>query len=221
MPGKNTIKELWAGGYYHVYNRGVAKQTIFHNDHDYTVFLRFLKEYLLLFDHADRLKLQGINPRRKAKSCFGEVKLLAYCLMPNHFDLQVKNVTTDGLAKFMKMMETNYSMYYNHIYKRVGPLFQGVYKAVGIVNDGQLLQVNRYIHRNPLPLLTRDQPLYEYGYSSYPAYLGSWQADWLETDEIGGRFSRTNPRLSYVSFVEESEEIPPLYEKILLGLDDA
>lgn len=220
MPRKNVIKELWAGGYYHVYNRGVAKQLIFRKKADYVVFLRYLKEYLLPKEHPDRLQLQGLNPRRRSVICYGEVVLLAYCLMPNHFHLQVKNITQDGLAKFMRAVITNYVMYFNHTYKRVGPLFQSSYKAVETTNDGQLLSVNRYIHRNPLPLITRVKPLYRYEYSSYPAYLGHWRMDWLHIDEIGGRFSTTNPRLSYRQFVEEFEEIPPSWENLYLGIDD-
>lgn len=92
MPRKNVIKKLWAGGYYHVYNRGVAKQKIFRKKQDYQVFLRYLKEYLLPKDHPSRQELQGLNPRRKAESYYGEVKLLAFCLMPNHFHLQVRNL---------------------------------------------------------------------------------------------------------------------------------
>lgn len=220
MPRKNVIKELWAGGYYHVYNRGVAKQPIFKKKADYQVFLRYLKEYLLPKEHPDRLQLQGLNPRRKAMICYGEVKLYAFCLMPNHFHLQIKNLTQDGLATFMRAVCTNYSMYFNHEYDRVGPLFQSTYKAVETTNDGQLLSVNRYIHRNPIPNFTRVKPLYQYEYSSYPAYLGHWRMDWLDTEEIGGRFSTSNPRSSYQNFVEQIEEIPKSWESLYLGMDD-
>ena len=214
------IKELWAGGYYHVYNRGVAKQKIFRKASDYRVFLRFLKEYLLPLDHPDRQELQGLNPRRHAETYYGEVSLLAFCLMPNHFHLQVRNLTSDGLAKFMRAILTNYVMYFNHKYDRVGPLFQSTYKAVETLNDGQLLSVNRYIHRNPVPFYTRVKPLYKYPYSSYPAYLGHWNLEWLNSEEIGGRFSKTSARNSYAQFVEQFEEIPHSWEPLFLGIDD-
>ena len=63
MPPKNTIKQYVEGAYYHIYNRGVEKRNIFLDKQDYSVFLRYLKEYLLPPDHLDLLKLQGINPR--------------------------------------------------------------------------------------------------------------------------------------------------------------
>lgn len=220
MPGKNIVKELYEGAYYHVYNRGVAKQNIFNKRDDYVVFLRYLKEYLLPLEHDDRKKLQGINPRRKAVSLFGEVELLGYCLMPNHFHMMVKNITRVGLSRFMRAVATNYAMYYNHEYKRVGPLFQGIYRAVEITNERYYTWITRYIHLNPRVLLARDQPLWSYEFSSYPAYLGLWRADWLKSDEISSMFSQSNPKYSYQNFVEEYVDLIPDLKPLMLGLDD-
>lgn len=220
MSAKNSIKLLYEGGYYHIYNRGVAKQDIFCKHQDYIVFIRFLKEYLLPPDHKDRLYLQGINPRRKAISCYGEVELLAYCLMPNHFHLLVKNVTRSGLTRFMKVVCTNYSMYFNREYHRVGPLFQGVYKGVSINNESYYKWITRYIHRNPIRLLARDQPLELYKYSSYPAYLGTWKVDWLNSLEISSMFSSLDPRFGYRKFVEDYIDLGQELEPLFLGLDD-
>ena len=47
MPAKNAIKQYLENGFYHVYNRGVEKRPIFQDDQDYSVFLSYLKEYLL------------------------------------------------------------------------------------------------------------------------------------------------------------------------------
>jgi putative transposase len=220
VPAKNVIKELFEGGYYHVYNRGVAKQKIFNKRQDYIVFLRYLKEYLLPLDHPDRMLLQGINPRRKAITLFGEVELLAYCIMPNHFHLMVHNIAKDGLSRFMKAISTNYAMYYNYEYKRVGPLFQGVYKAIAINNEQYYKWITRYIHRNPKAELARDQPLWSYEFSSYPSYIGLWKADWLNSDEISSMFSEVNPRHSYKNFVEDSADLVSELEPLFLGLDD-
>jgi putative transposase len=221
MPGKNTIKELFEGGYYHVYNRGVAKQNIYRKRNDYVVFLRFLKEYLLPLDHPERIELQGLNPRRRSKTYYGEVELQAFCLMPNHFHLLIKNLSKDGLASFMQALGTNYSMYFNHEYERVGSVFQGTYKAVPIYNEAYYIWVSRYIHRNPIEIQhTRVSPLYEYPYSSYQAYLGKWHADWLNSDEIASRYSTTNPKCSYQNFVEEYSDLIPDLEPLFLGLDD-
>lgn len=209
MPPKNSLKTLIENGYYHVYNRGVAKQDIFRSPQDYTVFLRFLKEYLLPANHPDLKILQTLNPRRYPLNCHENVKLLAYCLMPNHFHLLLKNITQKGIEKFMRVLGTNYSMYFNKTYNRVGHLFQGTYKAVLAEKDEQLLYLSKYIHKNPEKLSTRstrETPLHEYSYSSYANYLNKRRQDWLHTDEILPFFSEKFPSLSYRAFIEEQDD---------------
>ena len=207
MPPKNTIKQYVEGAYYHIYNRGVEKRDIFLDKQDYSVFLRFLKEYLLPPEHPALLKLLGINPRRKPINCYEDIKLLSYCLMPNHFHLFVQQKSKDGLKTFMKALSTNYVMYFNSKYDRVGPLFQGTYKAVRIETEPYYVHISRYIHRNPEELLARDQPLCTYPYSSYKYYLDGNGPDWLDVSEILKMF-RSSKRLfakdilSYESFVE-------------------
>src|SRR3989338_11431282 len=149
MPRKNSRKIFSENGYYHIYNRGVAKQEIFHENQDYEVFLRFLKEYLLPLDHPALIQLRKLTPRRNPINCSLDVKLLAYCLMPNHFHLLLKNVAERGLEKFMRALGVNYVMYFNQKYERVGPLYQGVYRAVQVETDEQLLYLSKYIHINP------------------------------------------------------------------------
>lgn len=99
-------------------------------------------------------------------------------------------------------------------------MYQGNYKAVEITNEQYYVWVARYIHRNPLDIRTRVGPLYDYPYSSYRAYLGDWRADWLKVDEIAERYSKSNPRLSYMNFVEEYADLVPDLEPLFLGLDD-
>src|SRR3989338_9120192 len=111
MPAKNIIKEFAPESYYHLYNRGVAKQNIFLDDQDYKVFLSYLKLYLIPID------LQGqslqVAPSKKLKNYFEELKLLAYCLMPNHFHLFVFQKESNSMAEFIRSLGTKYSMYFN------------------------------------------------------------------------------------------------------------
>lgn len=205
MPAKNALKILREGGYYHIYNRGVAKQKIFLIEKDYVVFLRFLKEYLLPLQHPDFVKLEKLNSRRTPKNCFEDVKLLAFCLMPNHFHLLLQNIKERGIEKFMRAFGTSYSLYFNKSYERVGPIYQGVYKAVPIESDEQLIYISKYIHLNPKELLAKDSPLQEYSYSSYQNYLGQRNQDWIQPQEVLSFFSTTFPSLSYKAFIEEQE----------------
>lgn len=217
MPSKNEDKIYIRDGYYHLYNRGVEKRIIFSDSHDYTTFLSYLKTYLLPKDE-DFLHKKLVDPsissseKNKALKLLrmnnfsDELTLLAYCLMPNHFHLLVHQTTENTIDKFMNSLGTRYSMYFNRKYNRVGPLFQGVYKAVMIESDEQLLHLTRYIHvqsfrdsqghplRKPLP-------------SSYSNYLNQTSKKWVKPGQILSFFQKGKPSYlkdvnSYKSFVE-------------------
>lgn len=204
MPPKNSVKEYHENSYYHLYNRGVAKLPIFLDEQDYKTFLSYLKIYL------EPPNLQGealkVAPTRKLKNFNGEIKLVAYCLMPNHFHFQVYQTSETAINRFIQAIGTKYSMYFNRKYKRVGTIFQGVYKAVMVTTEAQLLYLSKYIHRNPLEILPTGSRLVDYPYSSYPNYLGRFNQLWVSKDDILGLFSRSNPEIDYQSFVEETDE---------------
>lgn len=203
MPSKNTIKTYVAGGYYHVYNRGVEKRNIFLDDQDYRVFLHLLKYYLSPLDKQTEhplANLQGfilVRPRPLA-NLETEVDLLAFCLMPNHFHLLIKQITSDGMSKLLRRILTTYSMYFNRRYERVGHLFQGIYKAVLVNKDEYLLHLSRYIHLNPIEL-TGFNPV-SYLYSSYAYFLRKKWAKWLKPDFILSYFDSSKEQ--YKDFIE-------------------
>jgi REP element-mobilizing transposase RayT len=213
MPRKNTIRQNVEGGFYHIYNRGVDKRIIFEEEIDYIVFMRFLKEYLLPPDHPDLDTLRGLDPRRIPINCHEQVELLAYCLMPNHFHLFIKQLKNGGISNFMQALATNYSVYFNHRNKRVGPLYQGPFKAVLVRDEPYFIYISKYIHRNPLSSLARVKPshaqeLADYSYSSYPDYLGKRRADWLNPSIILEMFKDSKDNLgvsSYQKFVEQKD----------------
>lgn len=201
MPGKNTIKTYKEKSYYHIYNRGVAKGRIFFDSQDYKIFLYYLKIYLLPKDlQGETLK---VSPSRQLKNHSGKIKLLAYCLLPNHFHLLVYQSDATAINFFMRSLATKYSMYFNRKYHRVGPLFQGVYKAIEIENDNLLIYLSKYIHRNPLPT---GRDLEGYKYSSYINYLGLTNQMWLDKSVILDYFTGKNRTLSYKELVEETDE---------------
>lgn len=203
VPAKNIVKEFTPETYYHIYNRGVAKQKIFLDDQDYKTYLSYLKLYLTLPD------LQGptlkVPPSRQLKNYFEQIKLLAYCLMPNHFHLFLFQKEINNVTDFMRSLITKYSIYFNKKYKRVGPVFQGNYKAVMVKTENQFVYLSKYIHRNPLPLPTR-LDLAGYKYSSYQNYLGRFTQAWVDKSEILSYFSKQNQGESYQKFVEETDE---------------
>jgi putative transposase len=206
MPSKNALKEYEAGGYYHVYNRGVAKSIVFLDDKDFKTFLSYLEFYLT------PINLQGqsskVSPSRVLNNYCGEITLIAYCLMPNHFHLLLRQNTEHGMDHFMRSLITKYVRYFNTRYERVGHLFQARYKAVRVTSEDQFTYLTKYIHRHPLDLSTfKDCPrrLSEYKFSSYGNYLHNFVQRWVSCDDVLSYFSKTNPRCSYQSFVEESD----------------
>lgn len=222
MPAKNRIKQYIENSYYHIYNRGVEKRIIFLDQQDVAVFLSYLKEYLLP-KYNDKLSQILTNPAAtpqekdqalralRLNNFSNEITLLAYCLMPNHFHFLIRQKNPGSIDGFMNSLCTRYTMYFNKKYKRVGALYQGVYKAVLIVTDEQLLHLSRYIHQQAINsnLEQEIQPC------SYGEYLKRRETDWIKPEEILNYFSQTNPSLSYQSFIKEVDDLSSISKLIL------
>ena len=122
-------KRTALGGYcYHVLNRGNARHEVFHKPADYAAFLQ-------LFDDA-----QVRHPMR----------LVAYCLMPNHFHLVLWPREDGDLSRWMQWLQTTHVRRYHQHYRTGGHVWQGRFKAFPIQQDEHLLTVLRYVERNPL-----------------------------------------------------------------------
>ncbi len=207
MPSRNTIKEYAENEYYHVYNRGVEKRIIFQDEQDYTVFIGLIKKYL-------NGELPSNHNRHAFTRLGDEVQVLAFCLMPNHFHLLLHQKSSDGVTKFLRRLATGYAMYFNNRYNRVGPLFQGKFKASRINADDYLHHISRYIHLNPADYKS-------WPYSSYEYYLGKRKAIWLTDKPILELFH--NSRQIYQEFVEEYVDSKRALEEIkwqLAAYDD-
>ncbi len=237
MAAKNSLKIYSENGYYHIYNRGVEKRSIFLDEQDYAVFLTYLKEYLLPKDEEELNRrfsdpLTSYQEKNKIMRLLrlnnfnGEIILLAYCLMPNHFHLLIKQKSENSIDKFMNSLGVRYVIYFNHKYQRIGSLFQGVYKAVMVESDTQLLYLSNYIHRNPIKknrikkLATPDEVWRGYFSqpSSLPEYLEQRESEWVHPEEILGFFSKTDPKNSYQSFVQQNDEsslIEPITDLVI------
>ena len=199
------------GSFYHAFNRGVEKRTIFISSDNYYRFLQTVDFYRFyptprkLSTHLRFNKeLPSPNPNQKEL-----VKVLCFCLMPNHFHMLLQQTKENGISEFLRRVSDSYTRYFNTKYQRIGPLFQGKFKAKIIKKDEYLLQLSKYIHRNPVTLPkwnTKD--LNEYTFSSYPGYLNTKRDfQFFETGIILNYFSKNISQLSYQSFVEESAEI--------------
>lgn len=177
------------GEYYHLYNRGTDKREIFVNVHDYNRFLALLYVCnsskavdIALHFQEGRSFLELFDIKRDGTL----VDIGAYCLMPNHFHLLVREKEGDGVSLFMKKLATAYSMYFNKKNNRSGALFEGRFKAKHVDTDEYLKYLFAYIHLNPVKLVDPEwkengikdrekakEYLEKYRYSSYSEYMGA------------------------------------------------
>jgi putative transposase len=137
------------GEYYHLYNRGNSKQIIFHDEQDHLYFINLLA----IVNSEQRVK-SGVNKIVDPEESI--ISIGAYCLMPNHFHILVKQEKDSGITMFMQKLLTGYSMYYNKKYKRTGSLFEGKFKSKYAGEDRYLKYLFSYIHLNPLKIINED-----------------------------------------------------------------
>ncbi len=142
------IRDLGQSEWQHIFNRGADRQDIFSCDADRACFETWMEETFR--EHR--------------------VELHAYALMNNHIHLLLRN--DDGaISDAMQRLCARYASAYNGRTAREGPVFTGRFKNVAVTTDGQLHQVARYIHRNPLAFVpTRALPAYRW--SSLGALVG-------------------------------------------------
>lgn len=176
------------GEYYHLYNRGTDKRVIFtdRNDHNRFVVLLHLCNGIESVDISNSLR-EGRTFTDLINTDVSErlVDIIAYCLMPNHFHLLVREKQEGGTSLLMKKLLTAYSMYFNKKHKRSGSLFEGKFKAKHADTDEYLRYLLAYIHLNPIKIIdskwkeegikdyvAAKEFLDEYRYSSYPEWTG-------------------------------------------------
>ena len=143
---------------YHVYCRGVEKRQIFMKGKDYLRAIHDLFEFndthpaQSFYNHVNKsseVRLQKMESRIKRELM---VEILCFCFMPNHYHLLLRQKIEGGITEFMRKFGTGYTNFFNIKYNRVGPLFQGKFKAVHVVRQAHLLYLPHYIHLNPLDL---------------------------------------------------------------------
>ncbi|MEK7129078.1 MAG: transposase [Patescibacteria group bacterium] len=139
------------GEFYHIYNRGNEKRIIFKDDHDRKRFT----DLLFLCNTKKSIVVREIPTGLTYEFDRGEtiVDIGAYCLMPNHFHLLLREKTENGISLFMKKLATSYSMYFNKRHQRTGGLFEGKFKATHVDSDTYLKYLFSYIHLNPVKII--------------------------------------------------------------------
>jgi len=184
MPRPTRIE--YENAFYHVMNRGAGRQTIFPDDRYYQLFLDTIAEAHVRF------------------SCL----IHAYCLMGNHYHLLIETPRAN-LGRVMRHINGVYTQRYNRLKKTDGPLFRGRYKAILVDRDAYLLQLSRYIHRNPIdcrqPLCA---DLLDYPWSSFPCYTNKVPApDWLYREKTYLMLGHKQRYKVYRAYVDEGTDV--------------
>lgn len=181
MPSPNIIRSDIDNSFYHVYSRGVNKQTIFNDRDDFLQFQKYLARYLSPYKDG-----------RKSRPNFSnQLTLTAFVLMDNHFHLLIHQSDNGALRDFMRCVANSYVKYFNQKNNRVGPLFQSRYKAALIQHEPYWLHISKYIHRNPTNYKT-------YPYSSYLSYQKVIFPEWLKPQKVLSSYSSNDAYMKYV-----------------------
>lgn len=220
MPSKYVLRNFEDDAYLHVYNRGVEKRILFFDEADYSVFMYYLFVYLAKPETVKNT-YPKIRPHLLKHSLYGQVELLAYCLMPNHFHLLVHQAKQAAITKLMRQLTNAYTEYFNKKYERVGGLVQGKFKSILVDRDEYLLHLSRYIHRNSLSLKGFSiQNLHTYPWSSYASYINGKSTQILNISPILNFFSNESGSLTYQAFVAiELDTAESLPERYLIEFD--
>jgi len=141
------------GEWYHCYTRSIDGNETFTAQRDYERFT----EALYLSNNADTIprgNFQHLNheeiltlPRSQPIVSIG-----AYCLMPNHFHILMREEIEGGISRFMQRLGTSYAKYFNLKHDRIGNVFVKPFRSKHIEDDRYLKRVTEYIHLNPVEL---------------------------------------------------------------------
>ena len=184
----------YPGAWYHVMNRGRRGENIFFGEKDYEAFLVVLQE---------------------AAEVFG-FQVAAYCLMSNHYHLLVQT-PTGNLSRVMRQINGVYTQRYNRRHKVDGQLFRGRYKSILVEEDSHLLELLRYIHRNPVRAKICNS-VEQYPWSSHHGYVSNAKKwEWLHKRFLLGMFAGQagKAKKAYVEFVQnrDSLEVTEFFSK--------
>lgn len=231
----NIRPDFIPGGVYHIYNRGAGKSKTFLDDQDYQDFEDILRYLIVGF--SIKKEQTGVSIKEnlhvpvsyradpRSNGLFKTLlKLVAYCLMPNHYHLLVQLDQPEGelkdangrmrsfqtISEFMRRLCITYCQKFNYKHDRQGVLFQGRYKIKIVPDDAYAVQVNRYIHINPVDAGLVKAPE-DWRWSDYYAY---WSGKGDPKDQF------TDPNLTLSFFGNDKLE----YKKFVnqgIGIDEA
>lgn len=154
MPGRNH--QFQEGSYYHIYDKTIDGRRPFESARNAEIFLRMMWYYRaedIGIRHsrfiALREELQAIYNPAIEDPAKRQVQILAYCLMPTHYHLLIKEKMKGGISAYMSKLQNAFTRFYNTKLRRSGQIFLGHFKSKPLTSEDMFRHVARYIHLNP------------------------------------------------------------------------
>jgi putative transposase len=174
------------GSYYHIYNRGARRISIFREARNYDYLLRLIAKV--------------------APAC--EVTLLAYCLLPNHYHWLVRQDGDTPARVLPQRVFGSYTQAYNKAYHEVGTLFQGRFQARLVDTERYLRHLCRYIHSNPVKHGIAESPD-SWPYSNYQAWIEDRLARHADRQFVAEFFGSPTQYAAFVQAYLADHMTPP------------
>lgn len=192
--------------YYHIFNRGVNKRSLFKSRFDYIRFLSITRFYSFTntpVKFSKLIQLSAPEQNRywnKLEQQPKLVNILSFCYMPNHYHFILQQISPNGITKFISNLQNSYARYFNTKYDRIGPLWQGQFKAVMVESSNQLLHLSRYIHLNPYTnsVVKSLTAVKNYPWSSLSEYTSSTNKPICQISTIMSYFKNNQAYLDFV-----------------------
>ncbi len=178
--------------YYHIYNRGARQLTIFREQTNYLFIIDKIQKY------------------RKTN----DVAVIAYCLMPNHYHLLLRQDGNDPAGNVPQSVFNSYSKAYNLKYSHSGTLFEGRFRAKAIQTKSHLLHLCRYIHGNPVKDGLVADPA-EWPYSNYLEWIGERKGTLVDREFIENQFDNAEEYKKFLYEYLKSRQLPDDVKKFI------
>ena len=195
MPRRDV--QFAQGAYYHIYNRGAGRQSIFREDENYRYLLRLIKNV--------------------ASEC--KLVVVAYCLLPNHYHWLVRQDGEYAANVLPTRVFGSYTRAFNNAYARSGTLFEGRFQATLVDSDAYLRHLCRYIHANPVRHGIATAPeLWQY--SNYQEWIGARNGTLVDRAFVRAQFPDPKRYQQFVlDYLSGRGHMPKELSEYLLNLE--
>jgi putative transposase len=185
---------LVTGEIYHIYSKSIYGYKIFNRPEDFQRLLDLSRYYqwekMPPFSHFTKsFQTQQLGFKnsllKQTRDNRRIIQLICYCVMETHVHFILKQLADGGITRFMRRLMGGYSLYFNLLHHRHGPLWQSRFGRRRIENLGDLISTSHYVHSNPVKDMGHPTPML-WAYSSYQEFIGKvsesnglcqWQED--------------------------------------------